>query len=1311
MAAAFFNYGTLSVTSSTLSGNSANFGGGIFNSGGLTVTSSTLSGNSASISGGGIYNINSSSSVSLSNTLLAKGASGANYVADSGSTLTSGGYNLSDDATGPTTGAGNRVNVSNLNLDTLQDNGGPTQTLALLAGSAAINAGDPAITSGTDQRGAGYARVKYGRADVGAYEFDGTLPGSLVVTTTADENDSTSSPIVGTGTSLREALAYAATLSGTPIVTFRVSGTITLSLGQLNIGANVKIKGPDDDGVSVSGGGATRVFNITAGAVALEHLRIIDGKTNTNDDSGAGIFNAGDLTLTLCVLSGNSTEFGGAGGAIFNDKTARLTLANCTFKSNSAGYGGAIFNNSDTFAGGTSRGVLSVAGCTFAGNVTAAFGGGVGGGGGALYARGTVTLFNSTFAGNTAGAGGGVYNDGGALAIKSCTIVNNSSTYQGGGLQVTGAFGGTASLNNTLIAGNSAPQGPDAYGGAEGGFNLVQNASGFTFYSQDGRRPNLSDVSPGIGDLASNGGPTQTVALLPGSPAINAGDPALTGTDQRGVTRPLVRKTDIGAYELDFTPDESLTVTTLQDEDNGTSDPAFGAGTSLREAIFYANSRAVPSTITFAANVTGTLDLDEQLPPLTAEVTLQGPGAAMLAIDGYSSSSSDAQYGIFQVNSGASVRFNDLTLTHVYDDFDGGALRNLGSATLTNCVISRNRVLRGGGVFNAGGTLVLRNCTFISNRAESGEAVQGSALYSVGGGVSVENCTFTANENAVEVQDTAFAATNSTWSGNVDNTQGEGANTGAFFNGSGTSTLLSCTFAGNTATAGALNNAGTLTLSNTIVAGTQSGPDIANSGTLGSGGYNLVGTGEVSGFGGAGDVTGVTLAQLNLGALSDNGGPTKTRALGSGSLAINAGDPAVAQSATSFDQRGEGYARVIGGRLDVGAYESQNLPPLANAQSVALAQDTSRAITLTGSGGTTYAIASQPRHGTLTGTGANVTYVPAPGYVGPDDFTFTVSDGTLSSAAAQVSLSVTASAVNHAPICVGDSKSTDRNVALTFPATDLTANDSAGEGDVGQSLVVTQVGSPSSGTVTLGNDGTITFVPAADFAGTATFSYTVTDDGQTNGAPDPMSATGTVNVTVNAVNQGPSVAPIPPQNAQSGTPFSYTPSASDPESNGLVWSLVDGPAGLSIDAGTGEITWTPTLAQVQTAPYGVTVQVTDDGTPTQSSTANLSITVSVGAGGTDGGTTNSGTTNSGTTSSGTTNSGTTNSGSTDSGATNSGTTNSGGTDSGATNSGVAALAGQPIVARLGTTQQWHDQQWHDQQWHDQQWHDQQWQHG
>jgi hypothetical protein len=187
------NEGTLTITNSTLSGNSTTYGygGGIYSYyGTLTITNSTLSGNSTTYYGGSIYN-GPGATANISSTILnVGGGSGAN-IFNSAGTITSDGYNLSSDAAGGdgTTGPGGFLNATGDQRNTdpllglLQDNGGPTFTHALLVGSPAINAGDPNFDPNSftppllyDQRGSGFPRVANGRIDIGAFEVQSRCP-------------------------------------------------------------------------------------------------------------------------------------------------------------------------------------------------------------------------------------------------------------------------------------------------------------------------------------------------------------------------------------------------------------------------------------------------------------------------------------------------------------------------------------------------------------------------------------------------------------------------------------------------------------------------------------------------------------------------------------------------------------------------------------------------------------------------------------------------------------------------------------------------------------------------------------------------------------------------------------------------------------------------------------------------------------------------------------------------------------------------------------------------------------------------------
>ncbi len=221
------------------------------------------------------------------------------------------------------------------------------------------------------------------------------------------------------------------------------------------------------------------------------------------------------------------------------------TVTDSTIEDNSAGYfGGAVYN---------SYGTLRLYRSTLDGNTATGSGGAVRGSGGSMV------FDDCTIANNSAQYGGGIFLGYGALTITNSTIAGNNATNPGagGGLFVPDG----ATLDNTIVAQNTDPNGEnDVTGGTlspSSAYNLVgSDETGSLVNGVNGNQVGVTN--PGLGPLANNGGPTQTMALLPGSPAIDAGSNAVavdptTGlpltTDQRGEPRIANGIVDIGAFE------------------------------------------------------------------------------------------------------------------------------------------------------------------------------------------------------------------------------------------------------------------------------------------------------------------------------------------------------------------------------------------------------------------------------------------------------------------------------------------------------------------------------------------------------------------------------------------------------------------------------------------------------------------------------------------------------------------------------------------------------------------------------------------
>jgi CSLREA domain-containing protein len=344
-----------------------------------------------------------------------------------------------------------------------------------------------------------------------------------------------------------------ATGYGNDTITFSVSGTITLGslLPNITDTAGLIIVGPAG-GITISGNNTVGVFEVNVGATLnLQNLTVANGRTS----NGGGIYNDGTLNITNCTLSGNNStasSSGTGGGAIYSFGT--LTVSNSSFSDNGAIIGGGgIYNRVN--------GALTVTNSTFSGN-SAADGGGI-----AHEPGKTAIVTNSTFVGNSASTGGSIRNMG-TLTVANSTFSGNSATSSGSGIHNSGTvtvtnstFSGnsqaslrnsvTATVYNTIVANSTA--GGNCVGAITNGGNNLDDGATCGWGATKG---SLSNTNPLLGALGNNGGPTQTMALLAGSRAINGvtynapnGCPA---TDQRGYAR--TGACDIGAYEYDGIP-------------------------------------------------------------------------------------------------------------------------------------------------------------------------------------------------------------------------------------------------------------------------------------------------------------------------------------------------------------------------------------------------------------------------------------------------------------------------------------------------------------------------------------------------------------------------------------------------------------------------------------------------------------------------------------------------------------------------------------------------------------------------------------
>ncbi len=346
---------------------------------------------------------------------------------------------------------------------------------------------------------------------------------------------------------------------------------------------------------SLRGTLAFRIFRVggpgtlTLNNVTIRNGHTPDGTATSPGGYGGGIANAGTLNITNSAITGNSTGDGaagsgydgGIGGGIYNAYT--LNVTNSTISGNwtgtghlYGGHGGGIASN---------MGIVTITNSTISGNTTGA--GTTGGWGGGIYNAAKMTITNSTISGNTTGSGtgsggdgGGIYNDlggatecslsitnstisgnsagtpnawgagiasSGTLTVTSSTIASNAATGNAGGVYRAGA---TLLLRNTIVANNAALFYPNCGGTITNGGNNLDSGASCGWDSTSG---SMSSMNPLLAPLGNYGGPTQTMALVHGSPAIDGvtwnplnGSPS---TDQRGVARPVGAAHDIGAFE------------------------------------------------------------------------------------------------------------------------------------------------------------------------------------------------------------------------------------------------------------------------------------------------------------------------------------------------------------------------------------------------------------------------------------------------------------------------------------------------------------------------------------------------------------------------------------------------------------------------------------------------------------------------------------------------------------------------------------------------------------------------------------------
>jgi hypothetical protein len=443
-----------------------------------------------------------------------------------------------------------------------------------------------------------------------AVPLSGVADASIVVTSTADSGAGTLREALATASpgetisipTPGDYLATSAELAVTKDVTIQGAGPAVRIVGDGNnrvfnvTAANVTLSGLTVTGggligASVTGGGianATGTLVLSgvtvkgnsvsnpAGGIpqgggvsnATGTLQIVDSTISGNSASigagggglpdGGGVANAGgSLSIIRSTVSDNTASIAGPGGAPegggIQSSGGQLTILDSTVRGNT-GSGGAVALGGGIAAFFTTTTLTRT---TVSGNAASEAAGVVSQGGGILQINGSLSLVNSTISGNT--SAGSLTGEGGGLDAAETTVVTTNSTIAGNVASGPTALGGnvfspreaTVKLQNTIVAGGTALTGANCGAGPKSviqslGHNLDSlNECGFTAAGD------VVNANPLLGPLSGNGGLTQTMALAPGSPAIDAAASATCPpTDPRGVLRPAGAGCDIGAFEL-----------------------------------------------------------------------------------------------------------------------------------------------------------------------------------------------------------------------------------------------------------------------------------------------------------------------------------------------------------------------------------------------------------------------------------------------------------------------------------------------------------------------------------------------------------------------------------------------------------------------------------------------------------------------------------------------------------------------------------------------------------------------------------------
>ena len=611
--------------------------------------------------------------------------------------------------------------------------------------------------------------------------------------------------------SLREAILTANGVPGPDTILFDPSlagQVISLSGTELEVTEELTIDASAlAQPVTIDAQNASRVLNFSSatGDLTLNSLVVTQGNATAYGPAGNGgglyFGSLGTLTLNSTTISSSSGTFGGGlatldgdvvlnnsnlddnesigagGGAFVLSGNVTLTSSSVTGNESTNDTGGGIF------AGG---GAVTISGSTLSGNDSPLNGGGI-------FSDGSpLAIFNSTISGNTTGfSGGGIFANyisstfTASVVIENSTITENTATGAGigngyyGGIGLQSGQTQMVTITNSIVSGNTdSGIAPDFIAPSDPAINLIVSYS----LIGDNRGTNLNEsqtpsaagnlvgdvngfglIDPLLDPLTNNGGLTETHALQPGSPALDAGDPGFFspfGLDQRGTgfARVQLGIVDIGAFEEQMAPPpQGLVVSTIDDELDGD----FSIGDlSLREAIDLANMIGGVDTITFDPSLAGQIiQLDSNLGELEINGNVGGAIIEASALPGGIILDADFNSRVLSFQTAFGAPPADLELINLSlfggrtsaPNEGGGAIEFLaeGTLTLVDSLISGNETAGtdspGGAIYSTNGAVTLINSE-ISQNATSQANSSGGGVFTSAGAIAVIDSTISYNQ-------------------------------------------------------------------------------------------------------------------------------------------------------------------------------------------------------------------------------------------------------------------------------------------------------------------------------------------------------------------------------------------------------------------------------------------------------------------------------------------------------------------------------------------------------------------------------------